>query len=237
MGFKGRAFSSLFMSAAEGATGNLRNVKGLNNQSLKMARGVSSGRGVGASSGFRATVGKNRMISQKVVKPLNFTKLDYDMGPTVLHASTSKGLSEITPNISAASKHGHYGLDENTAAAFAYRPSVYKNNEEMFYNNLSETASEAARQGGQTTYYLAKAPLSGISTHAQIPSSWAVSSKPLRVMDSITDTGSNRQEILEFLRKASGGEDFATREAKRKLESEATMARLAAEMDPDDIIP
>lgn len=261
MGLGGEGFSKLFMRAAETATGALRNVRGLNSEALETARGVSSQRVVGMSSGAKRIASQAERVVTKGgsfrgeieslaprgrlggsnIKSLSqgLKQMDYDAGPLVLHSSTASGLSEISPSVSAAAKQSHYGLAPSDAVVFAFKPSEYKGAEESLRGTMSEVSSEAARQGtgGGPTYYLARAPRSGIRTHADLPSTWAMSSKPMQVVDSITDTGHNTEEVLDFIARATGGDSVATKALKHEAEQKAMLESLKVVPKPGEILP
>jgi hypothetical protein len=144
--------------------------------------------------------------------------IDYELGKDVIHASTKAGLKEISPSVSAAAQQGSFGLAAKDAVAFAYNPLSYKDNEEFLYNAMSETAGEAISQGGSPTAYLARMPLSGIRTHADLPSSWSMSNKPLRVIKSEPLTPSNKRGVEDMIRSVTGGESPEVKEARLREE-------------------
>ena len=151
--------------------------------------------------------------------------LDYALGKDVIHASSKAGLPEISTSVSAAAMQSNYGLTPQDAVAFSYNPKSYKDNEEHLYNAMSETVGESRNKGGLPTAYLARMPLSGIRTHADLPSTWNMSSKPMRVIRSETIVNSNRRAVEDMIRSASGGDSPEVRYEKmlevdrlRKLE-------------------
>jgi hypothetical protein len=222
MSFRGRTFASLFTQAAENATSSVRTVKGVNNASTQVARAVSSGRGVGTSSGVRAVMEKPKMVTElfgdipgirtDLVSSARqsyddiLEDLDYALGPHVVHASNKEGLSEIAPMAkSAAAQQGAFGLEPDSAVAFAYNPLAYKDNAKILVHSMLETASEANVKAGVQTAYLAKAPLSGLSDDIGVKGNgWYMSFKPLRVLDSEPLNLSNTRRVEDMIRRSTG---------------------------------
>ena len=124
----------------------------------------------------------NKFLKQKL------EDIDYDYGRDVVHGSSMAGVEKLTPQISAASMQGHYGLTPQDGAVFAYNPdrfgSGFKN---ILASSLMEHAGQstsAAASNFSPTAYLGRAPLTGLMRNKDIPDGWLVSSKPVRVKDS-----------------------------------------------------
>lgn len=115
--------------------------------------------------------------------------IDYDYGRDVVHGSSMAGVEKLTPQISAASMQGNYGLTPQDGAVFAYDPdrfgSGFKN---ILASSLMEHAGEstsAAASNFSPTAYLGRAPLTGLMNNEQFArNGWLVSRKPVRVKDS-----------------------------------------------------
>lgn len=220
-----------------------------------LSRAISSTRTVGRSTGdvkaaYTEASKVMRTKSPKSVPEFSASvkrwadDMDYRLGPTVVHSSSMAGLKEISPRISAASSQSKFGLDPSTAVAFAYNPTSYRGSEDFLARAMQETASEAAQQGGSPTAYLAKMPISGIRRHADLPSTWYMSSKPLRVIGSeplLTSSGSlNSQRVEDLIATASGGMTSAQKEALRLRKAEVQRVRervrkVAPIPDPDSV--
>jgi hypothetical protein len=224
MSFRGRTFASLFTQAAENATSSVRTVKGVNHASTQVARAVSSGRGVGTSSGVRAVLEKPKMVTEMFddipgIRTDLFSRtrdswdeiledLDYALGPRVIHASNQEGLSTISPmKGSAHAIQGQYGLDAESSVAFAYNPEsiFYNDNAAQLAGKLAATAGEASTKTGSPTVYMAKAPLSGLSNHPDLADKgWYMSFKPLRTLDSEPLQPGNTRRIEDMIRRVTG---------------------------------
>ena len=115
--------------------------------------------------------------------------LDYALGKDVVHGSSMAGIEKLTPQISAASMQGNYGLTPQDGAVFAYDPdrfgSGFKN---ILASSLMEHAGEstsAAASNFSPTAYLGRAPLTGLMNNEEFArNGWLVSRKPVRVKDS-----------------------------------------------------
>jgi hypothetical protein len=224
MSFRGRTFASLFTQAAENATSSVRTVKGVNNASTQVARAVSSGRGVGTSSGVRAVMEKPKMVTElfgdipgvrtDLVSSARqsyddiLEDLDYALGPRVIHVSNQEGLSTISPmKGSAHAIQGQYGLNAESSVAFAYNPEsiFYKDNAAQLAAKLAGTAGEASTKTGSPTVYMAKAPLSALSDHPDLAEKgWYMSFKPLRILDSEPLQSGNTRRIEDMIRRVTG---------------------------------
>ena len=114
--------------------------------------------------------------------------IDYDYGRDVVHGSSVAGVERLTPQISAASMQGNYGLTPQDGAVFAYNPDRYGSGfKNILASSLMEHAGEstsAAASNFSPTAYLGRAPLTGIMRNKGIPDGWILSSKPVRVKDS-----------------------------------------------------
>lgn len=242
MSFRGRTFASLFTQAAENATSSVKTVKGMNNTAVHVARSISSGKGVGTSSAVRATFEKPKMVTELfgdipgVRTDLVSTArqnyddiledLDYALGPRVVHASNQEGLSEISPRAhSAAAQQGAFGLEPDSAVAFAYNPMAYRENADLLVGSMLETASEARLQTGIRTAYIAKAPLSGLSNHPHLEANgWYMSFKPLRTIDSEPLNVSNTRRVEDMIRRVTGEASPEQKEIIMRQEQEARRA-------------
>ena len=128
--------------------------------------------------------------------------IDYDYGKDVVHGSSMAGVEKLTPQISAASLQGNYGLTPQDGAVFAYDPdrfgSGFKN---ILASSLMEHAGEstsAAASNVSPTAYLGRAPLTGLMNNKEFArNGWLVSSKPVRVKDSFPMK--NHGELTDWL--------------------------------------
>jgi len=115
--------------------------------------------------------------------------IDYDYGKDVVHGSSMAGVEKLTPQISAASMQGNYGLTPQDGAVFAYDPDRYGSGfKNILASSLMEHAGEstsAAASNFSPTAYLGRAPLTGLMSNKEFArNGWLVSSKPVRVKDS-----------------------------------------------------
>lgn len=125
----------------------------------------------------------NRFVKQKL------EDIDYHYGKDVIHGSSMAGLEKLTPQISAASMQGHYGLTPQDGAVFAYDPNRYKSGfKNILASSLMEHAGESTSAGSSSfspTAYLGRAPLSGLMNNEQFArDGWLVSRRPVRVIAS-----------------------------------------------------
>ena len=125
----------------------------------------------------------NRFVKQKL------EDIDYDYGKDVVHGSSMAGVEKLTPQISAASMQGNYGLTPQDGAVFAYDPNRYGSGfKNILASSLMEHAGEstsAAASNFSPTAYLGRAPLTGLMNNEQFArNGWLVSRKPVRVKDS-----------------------------------------------------
>jgi hypothetical protein len=125
----------------------------------------------------------NRFVKQKL------EDIDYDYGKDVVHGSSMAGVEKLTPQISAASMQGHYGLTPQDGAVFAYDPNRYGSGfKNILASSLMEHAGESTSAGSSSfspTAYLGRAPLTGLMSNKEFSrNGWLVSTKPVRVKDS-----------------------------------------------------
>jgi len=125
----------------------------------------------------------NRFAKQKL------EDIDYDYGKDVVHGSSMAGVEKLTPQISAASMQGHYGLTPQDGAVFAYDPNRYGSGfKNILASSLMEHAGESTSAGSSSfspTAYLGRAPLTGLMSNKEFArNGWLVSSKPVKVIDS-----------------------------------------------------